>query len=653
MTSLVTGASGFLGSYIVSEARRSARPVRAMIRPTSYRGTLNIEDEHIVYGDVTNVASMVAAMEGCSAVIHCAAVITETVPDEALSWQTNVQGTENLLQACQQTGVRRLIHISTQATNETNTSVYGRTKHEADKRVQASGLDWTILKSAIIYGPGAQGLFAKITRLVNTLPLLPVIGPGQEELRPVMLHDVCYAVFSCLDNDHTIGQTYDIGGQDIVSFNAFVQAICLAQGKPVKRLLHIPLWLCQILAHALALVMHNPPITTDNLISLKLARGFSITPATEAFGYTPVHLEAGLKQTFQAQQRRYPAGHNPCKQVAIAGLGKMGIMHASMMSVVPNARVAALIDRQESQGKYIRSMGVRAPFFTDLQEAIEQVELDAVMVCTPQFAHRPVAEPAVHAGLHVFCEKPLAHTLQDAQYMVDLVSRYPDVHHVVGYMMGYLPLYQRAKELLQAQVLGPLKRAEATCYLSQVFRPSQAWFYKKQLAGGGLVINVASHLLYLVYMLFGQVQCVTADIKSIHSVEVEDEATALYRSAMGCDITVKTSWSVPGYPLQYCGISVEGENGSLRVDEKWLVLELRTATAECPSGTTQIHHSALESAPFNLSPDYAGEAYYREDCAFVEAMGARRRSGITWQDGLAVQQMIEQLYVASGVRHTL
>jgi predicted dehydrogenase/nucleoside-diphosphate-sugar epimerase len=653
MTNLVTGASGFLGSYIVSEARKMHRPVRGMIRPTSYRGALNIEGEHIVFGDVTNVASMVAAMEGCRAVIHCAAVITETVPDEAVSWQTNVQGTENVIQACQQAGVRRLIHISTQGATETNTGVYGRTKREADKRVQASDLDWTILKPALIYGPGTQGLFAKITRLVNKLPILPVIGTGKEELRPVLLHDVCQAVFSCLDSDNSIGKIYDIGGQDVVSFNAFVQAICAAQDKPAKRLVHIPIWLCQILARTLALVMQNPPINTDNLINLKQAKSFSITPAKEAFGYTPLSLEAGLRQTFQPRQRRYPAGQNPCKQVAIVGLGKIGIMHASMISVVPNARVAALVDRQESQGKYIRSMGLRAPFFTDLQEAIEQVELDAVMICTPQFAHRPVAEVAVNAGLHVFCEKPLAHTLQDAQSMVDLVSRHPDTRHAVGYMMGHLPLYQRAKELLQAQVLGPLQQAEATCYLSQVFHPSQAWFYKKQLAGGGLVINVASHLLYLVYLLFGEVQCSAAAIQSIHSVEVEDEATALYRSAAGCDITVKTSWSVPGYPLQYCGINVVGENGSLQVDERWLVLELHTATVEFPRGTTRIHQSALESASFNLSPDYAGEAYYREDREFVEAMQASRRPSITWQDGLAVQRMIEQLYMASGVKNTL
>jgi NADH dehydrogenase len=648
---LVTGASGFLGSYILSEARRIGRPVRGMIRRTSDRGLINSEDEHLVCGDLRDVDSLVAAVRGCSAVIHCAAVITETAPDLELSWQTNVNGTENVIRACEQAGVRRLIHISTQAVSETNTGVYGKTKREADKRVQASDLEWTILKPGVIYGPGGKGLFAKMNRLVNKLPAIPVIGPGNEELRPIFVHDLVDAVFSCLDHESTIGRSYDLGGQDVVSFNVFVQSILESQGKRPKRLVHIPLWLCHVMARSMALVMSHPPITVDNLVGLKASKSFSIEPAKVDFGYEPLSLRDGLQQTFQRRQRRYPPGKNLRKQIAVVGLGKIGIMHASLISVIPNAAVAALVDRDTRQGRYIRSMGLRTPFFTDLQEAIEQVDLDAVMVCTPQFAHRAVAEIAVNAGLHVFCEKPLAHKLQDAQFMVDLVNRKPEIRHAVGYMMGHLPLYRRAKELLQDDALGTLQQVEATCYLSQVLHPSKGWSYKSQLSGGGLVINVASHLIYLLYFLFGQAECVEAKISSIHSTEVEDEATATYRAKSGFNIAVKTSWSVPGYPLQYCGVKILGDNGTMEVDEKWLVVDLRRARAGLPRGTTKIHHASLESVPFNLSPDYAGEAWYREDREFIDTIGNGKHPSVTWQDGLAVQQMITQLYALSGVKY--
>jgi predicted dehydrogenase/nucleoside-diphosphate-sugar epimerase len=645
---LVTGASGFLGSYIVSEARRVGRPVRGMIRPTSYRGSLNIEDDHIVYGDLTDVDSLVAAMAGCDAVVHCAAVISETAPDENLSLQVNVVGTENLIQACRLSGVRRLVHISAHSASETNTSVYGRTKREADTRIQGSDLDWTILKPAIIYGPGGKGLFVKITRLVNKLPVIPVIGPGNEELRPIFVHDLTEAVFSCLDKTATVGRIYDLGGQDTVTFNAFVQAILEAQAKKSKKLMHIPLWLCHVMARSMALVMPNPPITVDNLVGLRESRSFSTKLAEQDFGFAPLALDEGLKETFRRTQRRYQPGENPCKQIAIVGLGKMGILHASMISMIPNASVAALVDLDTGQGKSLRSMGIQAPFFTDLQEAIERVELDGVMICTPQFAHRSVAEVAVRAGLHVFCEKPLAHTLGDAESMVDLVNGQPTIKHAMGYMMGHLPTYRRAHELLDARALGQLQGVEATCYLSQVFRPSKAWFYKKDLSGGGLVINVASHLIALLYFLFGKAECVEAEARSVHSTEVEDEARAILRSQAGFDMTVKTSWSVPGYPLQHCSIAITGENGTLRVDDKRLVVDLHTAVAGLQRGTTTIHHAALESAPFNVSPDYAGEAYYREDAEFIAAMGNGRRPSITWHDGLAVQEIIEQFYAVSG-----
>lgn len=644
---LVTGASGFLGAYVASEARRVGRPVRGMIRRTSHRGSLNIEDDRIVYADLTDVNSLVAAMDGCDAVVHCAAVISEATPDEKRSRQVNVVGTENVIQACRLAGVRRLVHMSAHSASEANTSVYGRTKREADKRVQGSELDWTILKPTIIYGPGGKGLFAKINRLVNRLPVIPIIGPGNEELRPIFVHDLTEAVFSCLDNTATIGRIYDLGGQDTVTFNAFVHAILESQGKRSKKLVHIPLWLCHVLARSMALVMPHPPITVDNLVGLRESRSFSTKLAEQDFGFAPLALGEGLKRTFRRTHRRYPPGENPCKQIAIVGLGKMGILHASMISMIPNASVAALVDRDAGQGKSLRSMGIQAPFFTDLQEAIEHVELDGVMICTPQFAHRSVAEVAVRAGLHVFCEKPLAHTLGDAQSMVDLVNGQPKVKHAMGYMMGHLPTYRRAHELLQAHVLGQLQHVEASCYLSEVFRPGKAWSYRKHLSGGGLVINVASHLIALLYLLFGQVECVEAETKSIHSTEVEDEATARFRSPAGFDIAVKTSWSVPGYPLQHCSIAMTGDNGTLRVDDKWLVVDLRTAASGLPRGTTTIHHAALESAPFNLSPDYAGEAYYREDAEFITAIGNGLRPSITWQDGVAVQQMIEQFYAVS------
>lgn len=649
---LVTGASGFLGSYIVSEARRLGKPVRGLVRKSSDISAINIEDEHLIYGDITDVDSLIKAMNGCDVVIHSAAIISESTPDEELSHKVNVEGTENVITACKKAGIKRLIHISAHSAKEDNPSVYARTKLEADKRLQASDLDWTIVKPAIIYGPATKGLFAKIKNIVNSLPIIPVLGSGTEQLRPVYVYDLTEAILKCVDDDISIGKIYDIGGAEVVTFNQFLQTILKSQGKKPKKLIHIPLWVCYLMARAFAQVLKNPPITVDNLDGLKKSKGFSIELAQKELSFSPLTMSEGLTRTFNLNGRKYATGNSPKKRIAIVGLGKMGIMHSSMINVIPNATVAALVDRDQNQGKSLQSMGINAPFFSDLEDAVKQVELDGVIICTPQFAHRPVAEIAINTGLHVLCEKPLAHTMQDSEFMINLVKNKPEIKHTIGYMMGYSPPVLKAKSILESGTLGKLQIATATCYLSQVFRPSSAWFYKPELSGGGLVINVTSHLFAVLHTLFGELQCDKASVKSVHSEKVEDEATATYYAPDGLKVDVKTSWSVRGYPLQYCSVTIQGENGSLHVDNDWVLVELKKSTNGFKRGVTNINLRELERAPFNLSPDYMGDAYYQQDREFVNTMADEKSSNFTWYDGFAVQKMIDQLYKKAGVDYS-
>ena len=87
--------------------------------------------------------------------------------------------------------------------------------------MRRSRLHWTILRPGTIYGAGTHGLFAKIVRLVNGLPVVPVIGPGTEPMRPIYVGDCASAALACLGQPRTIGQTYSLGGKDVVDFNRF------------------------------------------------------------------------------------------------------------------------------------------------------------------------------------------------------------------------------------------------------------------------------------------------------------------------------------------------------------------------------------------------------------------------------------------------
>jgi nucleoside-diphosphate-sugar epimerase len=293
---LITGASGFLGQRLVHRALAERHAVRALVRQPSACGS--IAGSCVVHqADITDAASLPAALEGVESVIHAAATTSETAPNEAVSQRTNVEGTRNLIAACRKAGVTRWIQISSLSANPANTSVYGRTKLAADELVRRSGLRWTILQPGTIYGPGSRGLFAKIVRLTNALPIIPVIGAGTQLMRPIYVDDVASAVLACLEREATVGRTYALGGADAISFNDFLRGVLQAQGR-WKPLVHIPLWICFPAARVLSFFLKNPPLTVDNLLGLRQMTAPDITAAERDFGFAPRSFAEGCGQTF-------------------------------------------------------------------------------------------------------------------------------------------------------------------------------------------------------------------------------------------------------------------------------------------------------------------------------------------------------------------
>jgi nucleoside-diphosphate-sugar epimerase len=300
---LITGASGFLGRRLVYQALEQGRAVRALVRnssacqdfpaPACTQGSRCV----IHQGNITEAATLAAALEGVESVIHAAATTSEAVPDELVSRRTNVEGTRNLIAACRKAGVTRWIQISSLSANPANTSIYGRTKLAADEEVRCSGLRWTILQPGTIYGPGSRGLFAKIVRLTNSLPVVPVVGPGTRLMRPIHVDDAAAAALACLEHETTVRQTYALGGRDAITFNHFLRGIIQAQGKR-KPLVQIPLWICFPAARVLSLFLKNPPLTVDNLMGLRQLTAPAITAAERDFGFAPRIFAEGLKETF-------------------------------------------------------------------------------------------------------------------------------------------------------------------------------------------------------------------------------------------------------------------------------------------------------------------------------------------------------------------
>jgi nucleoside-diphosphate-sugar epimerase len=147
VTIAVTGGTGFVGQAVIEQACGQGMALKALAR----REQSPCEGIEWVRGDLADPAALAKLVEGAEAVLHIAGVVN--TPDPMGFHLGNVTGTEALVEAAKASGIRRFVFVSSLAAREPGLSRYGQSKRHAEEVVQASGLDWTIVRPPAIYGP--------------------------------------------------------------------------------------------------------------------------------------------------------------------------------------------------------------------------------------------------------------------------------------------------------------------------------------------------------------------------------------------------------------------------------------------------------------------------------------------------------------------
>jgi NADH dehydrogenase len=674
MKVLVTGASGFIGQSMVARLAAIGHEVRALVRrPDGVPGRPRVE---AFAGDLLDAGSLDRAAEGMDAVIHLACATG--VADEAQVRRVNVDGTRALLDAAQRHGVRRFVFVSTISATRVRMGPYGRTKREGEAMVAHSGLEWVTVRPSLVYGTAPVGLFATLAGYLRSLPVVPVIGSGTIELDPIHVDDVCEVLAQCVTRPDVVGKTYDLLGPDRVTFNEFLDRLAreLDIRKPV---VHIPGGIALLMASMLGLVSKRPPVSVDNVLGMTSPARVDRAPARRDFAirWTPLvdGLEAFGRQVATGNgvasgsaravtggtgamaaaptmvaapvARPAPAAIAPRPlrpvRVAVVGLGKMGVAHTAVLSMIPDCEIVGIADHHAPLGRTVRGMGYKAPFFTNAGKMLATTRPDAVLVCTQQDVHLPIARMALEAGAAVFVEKPLAHTLADAEALAAAATR-ARLPVSCGYTLAYLPVFARAREAISA--IGTLRQARSSMHLSQVFGPRQGWMYDPARSGGGVVANISSHLLFLLDWYLGTPVEVRATWMK-HYGPVEDELHGMMTLASGAEVGFDSSWSVPGYPLSAVVIEMDGDNGKLLISNDAFELDLLEPRDGWPGGHTLTRHAELpQPARFDVN----GDGYYLEDAAFLAWVTGGPPPPTTVEAALAVQRTMDALYrsAASG-----
>jgi uncharacterized protein YbjT (DUF2867 family) len=306
---LVTGGTGFVGTHLVNALLRRRHEVAVLERrPGSTRNRYNHSVE-AVSGDVLDRASLERAAGGRDAVIHLVGIINEK--GEQTFDRMHREATENVVAAMRAAGVRRLLHMSAMGSSEDAPSEYARTKAAGERAVRASGLDWTVFRPSVVFGPG-DGFVSLLSAVVRRNPgFIPVIGPGTTRFAPVSVYDVARVFADALEKPGTSGRGFEVAGPGVFTLNEIYREIAAAIGKPRKPLLHFPLWWGRFLAGRFEWAARrgwipDPPLTRDQLRSLSRDNVADASDTVSEFGGPWREFRPGIREYLSSGRPRDP-----------------------------------------------------------------------------------------------------------------------------------------------------------------------------------------------------------------------------------------------------------------------------------------------------------------------------------------------------------
>jgi nucleoside-diphosphate-sugar epimerase len=305
---LLTGACGFVGSHVLDELLVRGDSVRALVRNASQAEELRQRGVEVLVGDMLDPSSLADAVRGATTVYHCAAAVGPTYTPRQLH-DINLQGAKNLLQAMRSAGGGRLVLLTsvnvlgTRHLDPATEDIACRRSHDAaadvkieieefaQEHAQQHGLDVTILRLGMVYGPRDPLNLPQMARALRR-GKFAFIGSRDHIIPIVFVRDAVEAILLAGTAPAARGRVYHITDGSRVTIGQFVDhlATLLDCPKPQKVLPYaVPYFGCvlfEVLA-GLRLYRGRPPIARNSLRLLGTSRYFDITRARQELGYAP------------------------------------------------------------------------------------------------------------------------------------------------------------------------------------------------------------------------------------------------------------------------------------------------------------------------------------------------------------------------------
>lgn len=284
-----------------------------------------------------------------------------------------------------------------------------------------------------------------------------------------------------------------------------------------------------------------------------------------------------------------PSTSLPQLGIGLIGTGFMGRAHAlafgsanAALELPARIHLAALADADSARAEQCAQAWGFDRSHADWQQLIDDPWVQIVAITTPNHLHFPMAMAAIAAGKAVYCEKPLAVSLAQADEM-RRSAKAAGVVTQVGYNYQHNPMIGLAREMIEAGELGDIVSFQGEFSEDFMGSATSPWSWRCEAAhAGGALADLGSHLLAMARYLLGDIEAVCADANTVHrqrpaspdsnemrAIAVDDQTHALLRFANGARGTFSSSWLKHGYK-NHLSFEISGTQGTLAYDQERL-----------------------------------------------------------------------------------
>jgi NADH dehydrogenase len=298
---LVTGAAGVMGARLVKRLRQAGWQVRALVLPKDpLRSRIEDLGCELWEGDISDADSLCGICDGVDSVYHLAAVIISH--DASVFTRVNRDGTAHVVAEATQSAVSHFVYVSSASVVYPHRTAYAESKLQAERIVKGSGLSHTIVRPTLVYEQGGGLELMMFLDYLRRFPIVPFIGAGGAIKRPVWSEDIVDGLLRLAGAPIAYGKTYNFSGAEPISMLELAQL--LLQHHDRKRpFLHVPVWLCRVLARVLGVLTARPPLTLSAIAGIVNDADLDPTLAMNELGYAPLGVRAGFLRCFPAAGR--------------------------------------------------------------------------------------------------------------------------------------------------------------------------------------------------------------------------------------------------------------------------------------------------------------------------------------------------------------